>query len=252
MHYGFDENTPIMRGDIETAYRVESRYNGGTNDDEPPLVLHEAYQPIHALLDAIDTHIPTPQPEIDKPFLIPIEDVFDIEGHGVVVTGHVERGKLSVNSDVELVGFGNDIKTITVTGIEMFHKLLDHVETGDNAGLVLRGVEHDEIQSGQVLAQVESIKSYTTFEAEIYVLKRDEGGRNKPLLNGERPQFFIRTAGVSGRITLPEGVEQGRPGDHVMITVELDTRIALEKGVRFAIREHGLTVGAGFIHNIIG
>ncbi|RME12624.1 MAG: elongation factor Tu [Ardenticatenia bacterium] len=202
------------------------------------------------LMDAVDNYIPTPQREVDKPFLMPIEDVFSIKGRGTVVTGRVERGTLKVNEEVEIVGLGPTRKTVA-TGIEMFHKLLDEAQAGDNVGVLLRGIARDEVERGMVLAKPGSITPHTKFEAEVYVLKKEEGGRHTPFFNGYRPQFYIRTLDVTGTIQLPEGVEMVMPGDNVNMTVELIAPVALEEGSRFAIREGGRTVGAGVITKIL-
>ncbi len=205
---------------------------------------------IWELLDAVDEYIPQPVREADKPFLMPIEDVFSIKGRGTVVTGRVERGTLRLNEEVEIVGLGPTRKTV-VTGIEMFHKLLDEALPGDNIGVLLRGIGRDEVERGMVLAKPGSITPHTKFEAEVYVLKKEEGGRHTPFFNGYRPQFYIRTLDVTGTITLPEGVEMVMPGDNVNLVVELIEPVALEEGSRFAIREGGRTVGAGVITKII-
>jgi elongation factor Tu len=202
------------------------------------------------LLDAIDTYIPTPEREIDKPFLMPIEDVFSIEGRGTVVTGRVERGQLKLNEEVEIVGIHETRKTV-VTGIEMFHKTMDYCQAGDNVGCLLRGIKRDEVERGMVLAKVGSIKPHMKFEAEVYVLTKEEGGRHTPFLSGYRPQFYVRTTDVTGEIKLPEGVEMVMPGDNVRMQIELITPIALEEGLRFAIREGGKTVGAGVVTKIL-
>jgi len=202
------------------------------------------------LMDAVDNYIPTPERDVDKPFLMPIEDVFSIKGRGTVVTGRVERGTLKVNEEVEIVGLGPTRKTVA-TGIEMFHKLLDEAQAGDNVGVLLRGIARDEVERGMVLAKPGSITPHTKFEAEVYVLKKEEGGRHTPFFNGYRPQFYIRTLDVTGTIQLPEGVEMVMPGDNVNMTVELIAPVALEEGSRFAIREGGRTVGAGVITKIL-
>jgi elongation factor Tu len=202
------------------------------------------------LMEAVDEYIPTPERDIDKPFLMPIEDVFSISGRGTVVTGRIERGVVTVGDDVEIVGLRPTQKT-TVTGVEMFRKELDKGEAGDNVGVLLRGTKKEEVERGQVLAQPGSITPHTKFEAEIYVLTKEEGGRHTPFFSGYRPQFYVRTTDVTGTITLPEGVEMVMPGDNVKINVELIAPIALEEGTRFAIREGGRTVGAGVVTNII-
>jgi elongation factor Tu len=207
---------------------------------------------IFELLDAVDSYIPTPQREIDKPFLMPIEDVFTITGRGTVVTGRVERGQVKVGEEVEIVGMrpGKPQKTV-VTGVEMFRKLLDYGQAGDNIGCLLRGTDKDEVERGQVLAQPGSITPHTKFKASVYVLSKEEGGRHTPFFTGYRPQFYFRTTDVTGSVTLPEGVEMVMPGDNVTMTVELITPIAMEKELRFAIREGGRTVGAGVVAEVI-
>jgi elongation factor Tu len=205
---------------------------------------------IMKLMEALDSYIPLPQREIDKPFLMPIEDVFSISGRGTVVTGRVERGKVKVGEEVEIVGFGETRKKV-VTGVEMFRKLLDEGVAGDNIGVLLRGLEKDEVERGQVLAKPGSITPHTKFKAEVYILGKDEGGRHTPFFNGYRPQFYIRTTDVTGSLHLPEGVEMVMPGDNTSITAELIAPVALEKGARFAIREGGRTVGAGTVTEVI-
>ncbi len=205
---------------------------------------------IGELMDAIDSYIPVPEREIDKPFLMPVEDVFSITGRGTVATGRIERGVVKVGEEVQLVGFGAEKKT-TVTGVEMFRKLLDEGRAGDNAGLLLRGVDKNEIERGMVLAKPGSITPHTHFEAEVYVLKKEEGGRHTPFFKGYRPQFYFRTTDVTGSVELPEGVEMVMPGDNVQMTIELITPIAMDAGLRFAIREGGRTVGAGVVTKIL-
>ncbi len=205
---------------------------------------------IGELMDAIDSYIPVPEREIDKPFLMPVEDVFSITGRGTVATGRIERGVVKVGEEVQLVGFGAEKKT-TVTGVEMFRKLLDEGRAGDNAGLLLRGVDKNEIERGMVLAKPGSITPHTYFEAEVYVLKKEEGGRHTPFFKGYRPQFYFRTTDVTGSVELPEGVEMVMPGDNVQMTIELITPIAMDAGLRFAIREGGRTVGAGVVTKIL-
>jgi elongation factor Tu len=202
------------------------------------------------LMDALDTYVPLPQREVDKPFLMPIEDVFSISGRGTVVTGRVDRGKVKVGEEIEIVGFRPTTKKV-VTGVEMFRKLLDEGVAGDNIGVLLRGVEKDDVERGQVLAKPGSITPHTKFKAEVYILSKDEGGRHTPFFNGYRPQFYIRTTDVTGTLHLPEGVEMVMPGDNTQITAELITPVAIEKGARFAIREGGRTVGAGTITEIL-
>jgi len=208
-------------------------------------------KPIMELLNAIDEYVPTPKRDIDKPFLMPIEDVFSITGRGTVVTGRVERGKIKTGDEVELVGLSKEIKKTVVTGVEMFRKTLDEGQAGDNLGLLLRGIEKDEVERGMVVAKPGSITPHTKFNAEVYVLKKEEGGRHTPFFTGYRPQFYFRTTDVTGTITLPEGVEMVMPGDNVNLTTELIAPIAMEEGLRFAIREGGRTVGAGVITKII-
>ena len=208
------------------------------------------YKPILDLMDAVDSYIPTPVRETDKPFLMPIEDVFGIKGRGTVTTGRIERGIVKVGDTVEIVGL-RDTRSTTVTGVEMFKKLLDEGQAGDNVGTLLRGIERTDVERGQVLAKPGSIKPHTKFDAEVYVLKKEEGGRHTPFFNGYRPQFYIRTLDVTGDIKLPEGVEMVMPGDNIKMNVELITPVALENGSRFAIREGGRTVGAGVITQVI-
>jgi len=205
---------------------------------------------IMALADALDNYIPTPQRTIDKPFLLPIEDVFSISGRGTVVTGRVERGVVKVGEEIEIVGIKPTVKTIC-TGVEMFRKLLDQGQAGDNVGVLLRGTKREEVERGQVLAKPGSIKPHTHFTSEVYVLSKDEGGRHTPFFNNYRPQFYFRTTDVTGAITLPEGVEMVMPGDNIQMTVKLINPIAMEEGLRFAIREGGRTVGSGVVAKII-
>jgi len=205
---------------------------------------------IWELMKALDTYIPIPQREVEKPFQMPVEDVFSITGRGTVATGRIDRGKIKVGEEVALVGFGSE-KKVVVTGVEMFRKLLDDGQAGDNVGLLLRGIDKDEVERGQVLAKPGSIKPHTQFEAEVYVLTKEEGGRHTPFFKGYRPQFYFRTTDVTGIVHLPEGVEMVMPGDNVEITGELITPIAMEKELRFAIREGGRTVGAGVVSEII-
>ena len=203
------------------------------------------------LMDAVDTYIPTPERDVDKPFLMPVEDVFSITGRGTVATGRVERGVLHVSEEVELVGLTTEKKKYVVTGIEMFHKLLDEAQTGDNIGALLRGIQRTEIERGQVLAKPGSVTPHHKFKGQVYVLKKEEGGRHTPFLTNYRPQFYFRTTDVTGVITLPEGVEMCMPGDNVEMTIELIYPVAMEKGLRFAIREGGRTVGSGTVTEII-
>jgi elongation factor Tu len=207
-------------------------------------------QKITELMDAIDSYIPQPVREVDKPFLMPVEDVFSITGRGTVATGRIERGIVKVGDTIELVGMGSD-KSTTVTGVEMFRKLLDEGQAGDNVGLLLRGIGKEEVERGMVLAKPKSITPHTKFKAEVYVLTKEEGGRHTPFFNGYRPQFYFRTTDVTGSAALPEGVEMVMPGDNVQMVVELITPIAMEKELRFAIREGGRTVGAGVVTEIV-
>ena len=210
----------------------------------------EAEKKIMELMDAVDTYIPDPVRDTDKPFLMPVEDVFTIQGRGTVVTGRVERGQLKINEEIEVVGLRETKKSV-VTGIEMFRKTLDEAQAGDNAGLLLRGVEKTDIERGQVLAKTGSITPHTEFEAEVYILSKEEGGRHTPFFTGYKPQFYIRTADVTGETTLPEGIEMVMPGDNAKMKVKLLKPVAMEEGLRFAIREGGSTVGAGVITKII-
>jgi elongation factor Tu len=237
--YGFT-NTPIVRGSALKAYESTSQ------DPNAP-----EYKPILDLMDAVDKWIPLPVREVDKPFLMPVEDVFSIKGRGTVVTGRVERGQLLKGEEIEIIGLRDEIMKTIVTGIEMFHKELDAAVAGDNAGILLRGITREQIERGMVLAKPKSITPHKRFMSEVYVLKREEGGRHKAFFPGYRPQFYIRTMDVTGTITLPEGVEMVMPGDNVNLEVELITPVALEKGSKFAIREGGLTVGAGVITEIL-
>ncbi len=235
--YGFPgDETPISRGSALNALGSES-----TDPNAPE------YACIKELMDAVDTWIPTPDRKEDMPFLMPVEDVFTISGRGTVATGRVERGILNLNEKVEIVGLSDEKRETTVTGIEMFHKLLDYAEAGDNIGALLRGVAKTEIERGQVLSKPGSIHPHTKFTGQVYVLTKDEGGRHTPFFNNYRPQFYFRTTDVTGVITLPEGVEMCMPGDNVDMKVELITPIAIENGLRFAIREGGRTVGSGVV-----
>jgi len=231
------DDTPIIKGSALQA--LES----GDPNSAPGKVIQE-------LLDALDSYIPLPKREIDKPFLMPVEDVFSITGRGTVATGRIERGVVKVGEEVALVGFGATKKTV-VTGVEMFRKLLDQGEAGDNVGLLLRGIEKNEIERGMVLAKPGSITPHAQFEAEVYVLTKEEGGRHTPFFKGYRPQFFFRTTDVTGSCELPAGVEMVMPGDNVQMTIELITPIAMDEGLRFAIREGGRTVGAGVVTKIL-
>ena len=233
--YGFDEDCPIIRGSALGALNGDPKWE----------------EKVMELMDAVDTYIPIPVRENEKPFLMPIEDIFSITGRGTVVTGRIETGTIHVNDAVELVGFGDAPRSTTVTGVEMFRKLLDQGEAGDNVGLLLRGIDKKDVKRGEVVAKPGSITPHTDFKAQIYVLKKEEGGRHTPFHNHYRPQFFIRTLDVTGEITLPEGTEMVMPGDNVEITVKLITPVALNEGLRFAIREGGRTVGAGQVTKII-
>ena len=233
--YGFDDECPIIRGSALGALNGEPQW-----EDK-----------VMELMDAVDSYIPIPVRENEKPFLMPIEDIFSITGRGTVVTGRIETGTIHVNDAVELVGFGDAPRSTTVTGVEMFRKLLDQGEAGDNVGLLLRGIDKKDVKRGEVVAKPGSITPHTDFKAQIYVLKKEEGGRHTPFHNHYRPQFFIRTLDVTGEITLPEGTEMVMPGDNVEITVKLITPVALNEGLRFAIREGGRTVGAGQVTKIL-
>ena len=211
----------------------------------------EAIAPILELMDAVDSYIPTPERATDKPFLMPVEDVFTITGRGTVATGRVERGVLHVGDEVEIVGLSEESRKVVVTGIEMFRKLLDEAQAGDNIGALLRGVQRTEIERGQVLAKTGSVKPHNKFVGQVYVLKKEEGGRHTPFFDGYRPQFYFRTTDVTGSIKLPEGMEMVMPGDHIDMNVELITRVAMDEGLRFAIREGGRTVGSGVVTSII-
>jgi elongation factor Tu len=234
------ETTPIVRGSALVALESASKDAGAAE-----------YAPIVELMRVVDEYIPTPAREKDKPFLMAIEDVFSIKGRGTVVTGRIDRGLVKVSDPLEIIGLREESMSTVCTGVEMFHKLLDAGEAGDNVGILLRGIERDDVERGMVLAKPGSIRPHTKFEAEVYVLKKEEGGRHKAFFPGYRPQFYIRTMDVTGAITLPEGVEMVMPGDNVNMSVELITRVALEAGQRFAIREGGLTVGAGVITKVL-
>jgi len=232
------DDIPVIRGSALKALEAPD------NPDDP------AYAPIQELMDAVDSYIPNPVRPVDKPFLMPIEDVFGIKGRGTVATGRIERGVIKVGEEVEIVGI-QATRKVVVTGVEMFKKLLDQGEAGDNVGCLLRGIERDDIERGQVLAKSGSVTPHTKFNAQVYVLTKEEGGRHTPFYNGYRPQFYLRTTDVTGAIGLPDGAEMIMPGDNVEMTVELITPIALEVGQRFAIREGGRTVGAGAIVSIL-
>jgi elongation factor Tu len=233
------DDIPIIRGSALQALESTST---DPND--------AAYASIWELMNAVDSYIPTPVRQIDKPFLMPVEDVFSIKGRGTVATGRVERGKIKVNEEVEIVGL-KETRKVVCTGVEMFRKLLDEGIAGDNIGVLLRGVDRDDIERGQVLAKPKSITPHTEFEAAIYILRKEEGGRHTPFFNGYRPQFYIRTMDVTGSVELPEGVEMVMPGDNITLKVKLIVPVALEDGSKFAIREGGRTVGAGVITKII-
>ena len=233
------DDTPIIRGSALAALECTS-----TDVNAPE------YQPILALMDAVDDYIPSPVRDDAKPFLMPVEDVFTITGRGTVATGRVERGRLNMSEEVEIIGLTEERKKTVVTGIEMFRKLLDFAEAGDNVGVLLRGVQRNEIERGQVLCKPGSIHPHTKFHAQVYVLSKDEGGRHTPFFNNYRPQFYFRTTDVTGVINLPAGVEMCMPGDNVEMDVELITPIAIEEGLRFAIREGGRTVGSGVVTKI--
>ncbi len=233
------DDTPIISGSALQVLECDS-----TDPNAPE------YKCILDLMDEVDRYIPTPERKSDLPFLMPIEDIFSITGRGTVATGRVERGQLNLNDEVEIVGLTDEKRKVVVTGIEMFRKLLDYAEAGDNIGALLRGVQRNEIESGQVLSKPGTIHPHTKFKGEVYVLTKDEGGRHTPFFNNYRPQFYFRTTDVTGVITLPEGTEMCMPGDNVKMEVELITPIAIEKGLRFAIREGGRTVGSGVVSEI--
>jgi elongation factor Tu len=239
--YGFPgDDLPVIKG---SSLKALEDLNAGRTDTKD-------VQSIWELLDAVDNYIPTPERAVDRPFLMPVEDVFTITGRGTVVTGRVERGTLRLGSEVEIVGIKETRKTVA-TGIEMFRKMMDECQAGDNVGLLLRGIERKEVERGMVIAQPGSIKPHTKFKAEIYVLTKEEGGRHTPFFSGYRPQFYFRTTDVTGALHLPEGTEMVMPGDNVTITAELIVPIALEQGLNFAIREGGHTVGAGVVSEIL-
>jgi elongation factor Tu len=234
------DDTPIIRGSALKALEGSDSSREG-----------EWSKPIWDLMDAVDEYIPTPERPLDKPFLMPIEDVFSIKGRGTVVTGRVERGVVKVNEEVEIVGIQEKTRKSVVTGVEMFRKLLDEGRAGDNVGLLLRGVEKDDVERGQVVAKPGSITPHTDFEAEVYILTKEEGGRHTPFFSGYRPQFYLRTTDVTGEAKLAEGVEMVMPGDNAKMTIKLIGPIAMEEGLRFAIREGGKTVGAGVVTKVI-
>ncbi|MBR2180691.1 MAG: elongation factor Tu, partial [Oscillospiraceae bacterium] len=232
------DDTPIIKGSALAALEA--------GDDQSDA----AYAPILELMNAVDSYIPTPERKADLPFLMPVEDVMTITGRGTVATGRVERGQIKLNEEIEIVGLTDESRKTVVTGIEMFRKLLDYAEAGDNIGALLRGIARDEIKRGQVLAKPGSINPHTKFKGQVYVLKKEEGGRHKPFFSNYRPQFYFRTTDVTGVITLEDGVEMCMPGDNVVMNVELITPIAIEEGLRFAIREGGRTVGSGVVIGI--
>ena len=234
------DDIPIIKGSAREALECAS------SDMNDP-----AYAPILELMKAVDEYVPTPARKSDEPFLMPVEDVFSITGRGTVATGRVERGTIKLNDVVEIIGLTEERKQTTVTGVEMFRKLLDQAEAGDNVGLLLRGIQKNEIERGQVLCKVGSVNPHTKFKGQVYVLTEKEGGRKKPFFNGYRPQFYFRTTDVTGNIKLPEDVEMCKPGDNVIMDVELITPIAIEVGLRFAIREGGRTVGSGVVTEIL-
>ena len=238
------DDIPIVKGSALNA--LEYMQNDGSDPKNAP-----ECQCIYELMNEVDKYIPTPERDKDKPFLMPVEDVFSITGRGTVATGRIERGMVKVSDTVEIVGLMDKPRSTVVTGVEMFHKLLDDAQAGDNIGALLRGVQRNEIERGQVLAKPGSIKPHTHFVGKVYVLKKEEGGRHTPFFNGYRPQFFFRTTDVTGSIKLPEGVEMVMPGDNVEMEVELITPIAIEAGLRFAIREGGHTVGAGAVVRMV-
>ena len=235
------DEVPVIKGSALKANQADCKKG---RDEEDCKAIFE-------LLDAVDSYIPTPKREVDKPFLMSVEDVFSITGRGTVATGRVERGKIKVGEEVEIVGIKKEIKKTVATGLEMFRKLLDEAQAGDNIGVLLRGVEREEVERGQVLAKPGSITPHTNFKGQVYVLTKEEGGRHTPFFNGYRPQFYFRTTDVTGVVKLPEGTEMLMPGDNTELEVELITPIAMEEGLRFAIREGGRTVGAGVVTKII-
>ncbi len=236
------DDIPIIRG---SALGVENALNADTDKED------EVYNCIWELMDAVDATIPLPERDIDKPFLMPVEDVFSIKGRGTVGTGRIERGKINMGDSMEIVGMTEEIGKTTCTGVEMFQKTLDYGEAGDNVGLLVRGIDKKDLIRGQVLAAPGSIKPHTTFEAEVYVLSKEEGGRHTPFFSGYRPQFYFRTTDVTGAATLLDGAEMCMPGDNVKLQIELGTKVAMDEQLRFAIREGGRTVGAGVVTKII-
>jgi elongation factor Tu len=239
--YGFPgDDVPVIRGSA-----LQALESGSTDPSSPD------YASILALMHAVDSYIPTPQRATDRPFLMPIEDVFGIKGRGTVVTGRIERGVIKVSEEVEIVGMTRETRKTVVTGVEMFKKLLDQGQAGDNVGCLLRGIEREDVERGQVLCRPGSIKPHTRFMGQVFVLSKEEGGRHSPFFKGYRPQFYIRTTDVTGAVTLPEGVEMVMPGDNVELAIELIVPVAVEEGLRFAIREGGRTVGAGVVTKVL-
>jgi elongation factor Tu len=237
------DDIPIIKG---SALKALEAVTGGADVNTDPWC-----KSIFELMDAVDSYIPTPVRDTEKPFLMPVEDVFSITGRGTVATGRVDRGTVKVSDTVEIVGLAPQSRSTVVTGVEMFRKLLDQAVAGDNIGVLLRGIQRNEVERGQVLAKPGSIHPHTHFTGQVYVLTKEEGGRHTPFFNGYRPQFYFRTTDVTGNIELPEGIEMVMPGDHVTMTVKLITPIAIEEGLRFAIREGGRTVGAGVVASVI-
>lgn len=231
--YGYDGNCPMIVGNALKAQ------NG------------EDLESVKELMKAVDEYIPLPKRDLDKPFLMPVEDVFSIKGRGTVATGRIERGVVKVGDEVEILGMGRDVRKTTITGVEMFNKSMSEGQAGDNVGVLLRGVERSDVERGQVIAQPGSVKTHTEFKAEIYVLTKDEGGRHKPFMSGYKPQFFIRTADVTGEVVLPDGVEMVSPGDNVEITVKLIAPVVIEKGMSFAFREGSITIGKGVVTEVV-
>ncbi len=240
--YGFPgQEIPIVRGSALKALETEGDLSDANADAKP----------IWDLMKAVDDYIPMPERPTDRPFLMPVEDVFTITGRGTVVTGRIERGQVKTGEDVEIVGLSDERRKTVCTGVEMFRKILDSGQAGDNVGLLLRGVEHDEVERGQVIAKPGSINPHTQFEAEVYILSKEEGGRHKAFITGYRPQFYLRTTDVTGEIKLPDGVEMAMPGDNIQMTVTLIYPVAIDDGLRFAIREGGRTIGAGVVTKIL-
>ncbi|MBQ3116461.1 MAG: elongation factor Tu, partial [Clostridia bacterium] len=244
--YGFPgDDTPIIKGSALKALEYAQANEGDAVSTAPETAC------IRELMDAVDSYIPTPERDEAKPFLLPVEDVFTISGRGTVATGRVERGVAHVNDPAEIVGLSEESKTTVITGLEMFRKLLDEAQAGDNVGALLRGIDKRDIERGQVIAKPGSVKPHTAFEGQVYILTKEEGGRHTPFFNNYRPQFYFRTTDVTGSIKLPEGVEMVMPGDNITMSVELITPIAMEEGLRFAIREGGRTVGSGVVAKIV-